>query len=77
MKRSPFALLCALLLVTLRQRPADPALAAALARPGIDWPRLVTLSGVHLLTPPWRPRWATRRCGRRCRQICCSTWTQC
>ena len=55
MKRSPFALLCALLLVTLRQRPADPALAAALARPGIDWPRLVTLSGVHLLTPALAP----------------------
>ena len=53
MSRPPFALLCALLLVSLRQRAAEPALASSLE--GVDWPRLVRLSGVHLLTPALAP----------------------
>lgn len=53
MRRSPFTLLCALLQVSLRQRAADAALARALD--GADWPRLVRLSGVHLLTPALAP----------------------
>ena len=53
MSRTPFALLCALLLVSLRQRAAEPALASSLE--GVDCPRLVRLSGVHLLTPALAP----------------------
>ncbi|MGD9507599.1 MAG: nucleotidyltransferase family protein [Geminicoccaceae bacterium] len=53
MKRDPFTLLCALLQVSLRMRAADAVLAGALD--GIDWPRLVRLSGVHLLTPALAP----------------------
>lgn len=53
MRCSPFGLLCTLLQVSLRQRAADAAIARVLD--GTDWPRLVRLSGVHLLTPALAP----------------------
>ena len=59
---SPFDLLCGLISVALGQRTADSDLAAAVAATDVPWPRLVTLSGVHLLTPALAP--ALRPIGR-------------
>lgn len=47
----PFQLLCHLLDTWLAGRPVGDDLVAAVAAPDVPWPRLVTLSGVHLLTP--------------------------
>ncbi len=51
----PFDLLCGLISVALGHRTADSDLAAAVAATDVPWPRLVTLSGVHLLTPALAP----------------------
>lgn len=50
-----FDLLCALVTTGLGLRPVDPPLVAALAAAERVWPRLITLSGVHLLTPALAP----------------------
>jgi hypothetical protein len=47
----PFALLCRLVDVRLAKSPPDRALLDTIADPCTPWPRLVTLSGVHLMTP--------------------------
>jgi hypothetical protein len=51
MPLAPFALLCRLVETRLAERRPDRALFDAIADPGTPWPRLVTLSGVHLTTP--------------------------
>ena len=51
----PFDFLCALVAAGLGLRPVDPQLVAAAAKSDLAWPRLVTLSGVHLLTPALAP----------------------
>lgn len=47
----PFTLLRRLIDGWLSQRPIAPDLAAAVADPATHWPRLVTLSAVHIMTP--------------------------
>ncbi len=47
----PFRILCEVVDTRLAGRAASPALAAEVADPRQPWPRLVRLSGVHLLTP--------------------------
>ena len=54
-RQRPFDLLCGLIALAIGRREPDAALVAAVAAPTIDWPRLVTLSGVHLLTPALGP----------------------
>ena len=51
---APFALLCRLLDAWLARQPVAAAVVEALG-PATPWPRLVTLSGVHLLTPALAP----------------------
>jgi hypothetical protein len=50
-----FDLVCALVSVALPGQAADPRLVAAVAAPDPPWRRLVTLSGIHLLTPALSP----------------------
>ena len=47
----PFTLLRRLIDGWLSRRPISPKLAAAIADPSTPWPRLVTLSAVHIMTP--------------------------
>jgi hypothetical protein len=47
----PFRLLCRLIDGWVAGLPPAPDLVAAIADPATPWPRLVTLSGVHLMTP--------------------------
>lgn len=47
----PFTFLCRLIDTWLAQRRVPPDLVAAASMPDVPWPRLVTLSGVHLMTP--------------------------
>jgi hypothetical protein len=47
----PFRLLCRLIDGRVAGLPPTPDLVAAVADPATPWPRLVTLSGVHLMTP--------------------------
>ncbi len=47
----PFNLLCQLIDCWLMELPIPAAVTAAVADPAAPWPRLVTLSGVHLMTP--------------------------
>ena len=56
----PFELLCALVATGLGRRPVAPDLVAAVASADVPWPRLVTLSGTHLLTPALAPALADR-----------------
>jgi hypothetical protein len=51
MPLQPFALLCRLVDTRLAEARPDRALLGAIADPATPWPRLVTLSGVHLMTP--------------------------
>ena len=51
---APFALLCRLLDAWLARQPVAAAAVEALGS-ATPWPRLVTLSGVHLLTPALAP----------------------
>jgi hypothetical protein len=51
---APFALLCQLLDAWLARQPVAPVVVEALGE-ATPWPRLVTLSGVHLLTPALAP----------------------
>src|SRR3954453_2478341 len=51
---APFALLCQLLDVWLARQTVAPVVVEALGE-ATPWPRLVTLSGVHLLTPALAP----------------------
>ncbi len=46
-----FPLLCTLVSAALAQRPLDRDAIADVAWERVDWPRLVRLSGTHLLTP--------------------------
>ena len=46
-----FPLLCTLTAAALARRPLDQDTVAAVAWDRVDWPRLVRLSGTHLLTP--------------------------
>ena len=46
-----FPLLCTLTAAALAQRPLDQDTIAAVAWDRVDWPRLVRLSGTHLMTP--------------------------
>ena len=50
----PFLLLCRLLDAWLARQPLPPAVLGSLGD-ATPWPRLVTLSGVHLLTPALAP----------------------
>ena len=47
----PFRLLCHLIDGWVAGLPPAPDLVTAVADPATPWPRLVTLSGVHLMTP--------------------------
>lgn len=47
----PFTFLCRLIDIWLAERRVPPGLVADASRPDVPWPRLVTLSGVHLMTP--------------------------
>ncbi|MFL5335113.1 MAG: hypothetical protein ACJ8H8_18460, partial [Geminicoccaceae bacterium] len=51
---APFSLVCRLLDAWLTRQPAAPVVVEALDE-ATPWPRLVTLSGVHLLTPALAP----------------------
>lgn len=47
----PFIFLCRLIDTWLAARRVPPELVAEASMPEVPWPRLVTLSGVHLMTP--------------------------
>lgn len=55
----PFNLICELIDCWLMELPIPAAVAAAIADPATPWPRLVTLSGVHLMTPAFAAALAT------------------
>ena len=73
----PFALFCGLIALA-GARPRGSPIRRGDRRPRhADWPRLVTLSGVHLLTPALAPALPARPSRRGCPGSCAPIWRRC